>query len=562
MKQPTAGRADLPHQAGIKTADISPSSGRDDAIFRLILGFSSRMLSFLRRARSQLRSALETKGPVHLFVGNEAADADSCISPVCAALVASAVQQRAHAVPTVAFVPVIPCRRADWPLRREASFLLAQGASTGTVLDDVAASLLYVDDEDVTAAIESSAALRLTLLDHNAAWGPFAATSGAVCEIIDHHCDRGAHTQVSGPARNISFVPDLGGVGSTCTLVARRLLDAAATGAIAHEAAAEAAHCLLGVILLDTINLEEAAGKTTPEDRDAVRDLCALLRGQKLAASSAAAAASAGPGDALDPEPASEDADARTTSALFATLRSLRMDPLWWLSLSVRQACWYDYKCFAYAASAGASASVIPASASGEAASSSAAQPAVQIGVSALTIHLSDFLAGTQAGSAATQTSAGSAAGGSGAGSSDAGAISVAAGRAAELRRFVSSSAPEGLAGTADAFMLMSYADGRRQLAMWTAPLKAAGVAAGDASGSSAARLTEGQIAWLAAQLEALPLLALRRILITDDHSHGDVSHSHDDVSLLLWEQGNTKASRKQVDPALAEIIARMPAEL
>lgn len=540
---------------------------------------SVRMLSFLRRARSHLRSALETRGVVHLFVGNEAADADSCISPVCAALIAAAAQEKAHLASPVAFVPVIACRRADWPLRREASYLLAQGSSIGSVLDDVAASLLYVDDEDVSAAIASAAALRLTLLDHNTAWGPFAPASDSVCEIIDHHCDRGAHAHVTGAARNISFVPSEGrGVGSTCTLVARRLLDAAAAGAIEPELAAEAAHCLLGVILLDTIGLEEAAGKTTPEDRDAVRDLCALLGGRwpDAAAPSAAAATSissadpgagAGLGAASDcaAGDADADADARLTSSLFATLRKLRMDPLWWLSLSVRQACCYDYKLFEYAAhaSSGNSAS---ASGSGSAGATGASADApegdaacalapVRIGVAALTIHLSDFLAGKHSGTASSSTSA-DAAGDSAAaaGGSGAGEIAIAADRAANLRRFVSSSAPEGIAGAADAFMMMSFSDGRRQLALWTAPLKAAGHAAGGAGGSPG-RLTDGQIAWLAAQLEGLPLLALRRIPIADGSADGSSA-----LPLLLWEQCNAKPSRKQVDPALAEIIARLPA--
>jgi hypothetical protein len=184
-------------------------------------------------------------------------------------------------------VPVVACRRSDWPLRREAAALLEQAHAAevgagGGACADIASSLVFLCD--VEAACEPLGALcargrlALTLVDHNSAWGPFRALGGAVAAIVDHHADAGAHAHVTPPARQVSFdaAAGRGGVGSACTLVAAHAL----RGGGAPPALLDS---LLAVILLDTSNLCATAGVATPADAAAVDALCAALGGRSRA---------------------------------------------------------------------------------------------------------------------------------------------------------------------------------------------------------------------------------------------------------------------------------------
>lgn len=97
-----------------------------------------------------------------------------------------------------------------------------------------------------------------------------------------------------GAHRNISFdVAEARGVGSTCTLVAQRLLQlsdlstrthmpAAAEGvaedAVSMPLTSSVARMLLGVILLDTINMNPEAKKGTREDAAVMHRLCEVIR--------------------------------------------------------------------------------------------------------------------------------------------------------------------------------------------------------------------------------------------------------------------------------------------
>lgn len=83
-----------------------------------------------------------------------------------------------------------------------------------------------------------------------------------------------AAQDVTGRARNVSFDESLGrGVGSTCTLVAEAFL--ADAPSFLH---ADVALMLLGVILVDTLNLDPTMNKTTPRDEAAVSALLPVVR--------------------------------------------------------------------------------------------------------------------------------------------------------------------------------------------------------------------------------------------------------------------------------------------
>jgi inorganic pyrophosphatase/exopolyphosphatase len=210
-------------------------------------------------------------------------------------------------------------------------------------LDDVLSSDLF---SAAAARDEKTAALiSFTLVDHNALTGELLLRGWGdrVIEIVDHHEDAGAHSCVVGDARLISWDTARGkGCGSACSLVSMKLskLDKFVAGA------------LCGVIALDCINFDDAAGKTTRIDTDAVARLTscdASLRHQ------------------VD------------SGALFAELSALRTDSHWWLSLAARDALRLDCKVFE---------------------AGSAFGTAVRIGTCAMTISLSSWLDASDRGEA------------------------------------------------------------------------------------------------------------------------------------------------------------------
>jgi exopolyphosphatase len=212
----------------------------------------------------------------------QACDADSVVSALTHAFYlnltrnAASLRGTAHGI-----VPIVSCSRADYVLRREADWLLSEISSniaSGT--DEYREHLTFVDD--VTAQLgqlrtmAEDGRLSITLTDHNKMDGMLVGQGldDAVSEIVDHHADSGAHARVTGAARHISFDAAVGrGAGSTCTLVAERLLDLSLP---LHWDAAFG-RTLLGVILLDTANLDPAAGKTTQQDIDVAARLEASI---------------------------------------------------------------------------------------------------------------------------------------------------------------------------------------------------------------------------------------------------------------------------------------------
>jgi hypothetical protein len=278
--------------------------------------------SLLERAKGALR-APAAQPPLHLLIGNEAADADSLVSTLAhACFLAAAQPGAAPPAEQQLLAPVLACPRAGLPLRREASVILAKWLGAG------AAEALGVFADEL-GGLAPRAGDALTLLDHNSLRGPLAALQWGPCvsAILDHHADEGAHAHVEGRARAIDFDPAAQrGVGSTCSLVALNLLGARAAGGGGGVLDAPLAEALLSVIALDTINMLPA--KATDRDAAAVAGLQGVLQ--------EAAAAAAGAGAAPVP----------TVASLFAHLNSLRSDRQWWLSLEPAAALGLDYKGF------------------------------------------------------------------------------------------------------------------------------------------------------------------------------------------------------------------------
>ena len=89
---------------------------------------------------------------------------------------------------------------------------------------------------------------------------------------------------------------------------------------------------LLGVILLDSVNLSPEVGKVTQRDKDAIDDLLVNTEWQDLPAESRLIIGMA----TDDPVP--------NTTILFNVLQGAKYDKGFWKSLSVRDALRYDYK--------------------------------------------------------------------------------------------------------------------------------------------------------------------------------------------------------------------------
>jgi inorganic pyrophosphatase/exopolyphosphatase len=160
------------------------------------------------------------------------------------------------------------------------------------------------------------------LVDHNALsprWCD-AGLGPRVVRIWDHHKDAGKHGHVSGTERWVEFDDETGfGCGSTATLVAQALLDmdgeggAAAGAAIDHDIA----RVLLGVILLDTSNMDPSSARFKEIDTAVVARLKEVA-----------------------------GMDASECDALFHTLSEKKFDPEFWGSVGPHLALRYDYKQF------------------------------------------------------------------------------------------------------------------------------------------------------------------------------------------------------------------------
>jgi hypothetical protein len=175
--------------------------------------------------------------------------------------------------------------------------------------------LLTDISEECLRRFASSGQLRVTLTDHNVLCHRLAFLEGCVEEIVDHHRDAGLYPTA---AREIAFnTASNAGIGSTCSIVAERLAAAAASGALCASAASSAAVALAGVVALDCVNFDPAAGKATARDVGALDLLRPLL-----------------PASCAD------------VGALYARLEAAKFDPTFWAALPAAARLRFDMKRF------------------------------------------------------------------------------------------------------------------------------------------------------------------------------------------------------------------------
>jgi len=206
------------------------------------------MEEFLRCAKECLKN-LAQFNEVHVILGNEACDLDSMVSSL---IYAFSIFKTLSGRPrrSAAVIPVFNIPKEDVWLRTEAVFLFKRFR-----LDP--GFFTFVEDIDLQMLMEAKT-LKLVLVDHNILAQSQKHMDIVVTEILDHHQDLW-------PA-NLKVNKTIELVGSCSTLVAEKLL----TLDILDN---QMASILLGTILLDTVNLDPRAGRTTDKDKEVVSRL-------------------------------------------------------------------------------------------------------------------------------------------------------------------------------------------------------------------------------------------------------------------------------------------------
>jgi len=205
-------------------------------------------IDMLNTYLAEARRSVDKADAGAVVIGNEAADLDSMVSAILYGQLVSAC--RSSSEPIVA--SVINCPRADFVLRTEAVYLFA---ALGVDVD----ALLFIDEIDLDS-LQRAGRLRLTLVDHNILCTDQEKYADAVVAIIDHHADSGLYPQ----AEPRLIEP----VGSAATLVAEAMLQDRP-----DLINVQSATLMLGTILLDTVNLDPAAGRVTAKDQAIVNRL-------------------------------------------------------------------------------------------------------------------------------------------------------------------------------------------------------------------------------------------------------------------------------------------------
>ena len=296
---------------------------------------------------------------VRITIGNEAGDADSIVSALVhgyvlgledALLKNKTTEETAYMCAALVGVP-----RADLPLRRETTLLLEMA---GVDLDQ----LLCIDSPPSVASLlapstdgHSSAGgakpLSISLVDHNRIRSSLRHLDDHVVEILDHHEDEGHHTDAvpkGSGARNVAFRGRDALVGSTCTLVAERMLQVAdpiVSGGDKDDAATldpSASLVLLGVILLDTMDMSPEAGKGTDRDLVAINVLLDRTDWSKLDTESMEESARS----VFKVNDGGNGAVRPCRAALHDLLRNSKFDETFWGDMSGYDCLRIDYKRF------------------------------------------------------------------------------------------------------------------------------------------------------------------------------------------------------------------------
>lgn len=336
-------------------------------------------------------------------LGNEAGDADSIISSIALSYVLQLKQQEIpndnNNSPCWYSFPIISIPRKDMKLRRDVTLLLSlcqlsslytkyeciyiddiinqvETSKDDTVFSAICRSLFHMQDDNIPTnnnhenintdtSTSSQPSLHLTLVDHNKLRSSLWHLHHYVDQIWDHHWDEGYHR--NSQVRNIAFdsVNMTALVGSTCTLVTEELQRVLSFVSNGEKGSIPNSHidpalslALLGVILMDTMNMNIEAGKGTYRDQHAIDFLIQHTNWESFVASSS----SQYKDGEIQLKPyynrifeISSESDIECNlkhsvlpnrTALYEILRDCKLDPQFWLEMSIEEALRMDYKTF------------------------------------------------------------------------------------------------------------------------------------------------------------------------------------------------------------------------
>ncbi len=282
------------------------------------------------------------KKELNFIMGNQAGDADSIISSLALSYVKKLEQikkngqeeEESNVLPT--FLPIVCIEKEDLALRRDVTLLLQMAGITNhdslVFLNDASfKSIVLNEEESQQPPVQKS----FTLVDHNKIRSELWQFESAVTEIYDHHLDEGFHLD-SCQTREVAFENKKATVGSTCTIVTEKIINAYSED---KEGTLDGGLglALLGVILLDTMNMNPDAAKGTPRDGDAIQF---LLDNSDW--------------DTLDSENMNNIILTDNTDGplkpdrvkLYEYLRDSKFDRTFWQEMSARDALRIDYKRF------------------------------------------------------------------------------------------------------------------------------------------------------------------------------------------------------------------------
>lgn len=254
-----------------------------------------------------------------LVIGNDAGDADSIISAICLAFIEGKT-------------PIISISRYAFVYERPEVGALLDLAG----ISNASADLLFIEDlKMILDSSKDNEVWELTLVDHNVINDSLHKFRRMfeVVEIVDHHTDENLYADTCfGTRRNVAYENNRALVSSTTTLVAELLMKQTRNPPVSLST------LLLGVILLDSVNLDESIGKVTPRDNDAITNILTRTDWTDWSSRSLHAFLKPSAGSQLTID----------TNQLFSYLDQMKYSPEFWNSFDVSRALGYDYKAFQY----------------------------------------------------------------------------------------------------------------------------------------------------------------------------------------------------------------------
>ncbi|KAI8089582.1 uncharacterized protein BX664DRAFT_359121 [Halteromyces radiatus] len=212
---------------------------------------------FLDSVKSKLETKLIGTIPI-LVTGNDSADLDSIISAV---LLAYLKQQQVSSSNTL-YIPLVKVPFRDLALRPEVTYVFNRAGINAT-------KLICIDHVDLSYWKNNNNKLDIILVDHNRLTPPLEDL-GQHCQVIgvvDHHVDEGVYLDAS-----LRWIEMVGSCTSQVVLIFKEEI----TRLSNKQTVATLA---LAPILVDTIGLRWALGKTTQKDMDAFNIIGPLVFG-------------------------------------------------------------------------------------------------------------------------------------------------------------------------------------------------------------------------------------------------------------------------------------------